>query len=790
MASRRWVVVGGRTVDPGVVALLHLAGRAGLEVRAAAIRPPEGWDRLAPPERPGTLLATAVQHLTRRVLRGGSAELTDVLAADPWLSRQLGGTPAGTEPVLVGADDDATQALAAWRSATAGTGAGVQILTWDQGALDLAEQIAARDPRDGGQAPSPIGEPGPDGRDGPDPGAMVRVAVAVTRGQAVRPEILAALPAVRAKGVQLPPGAPVPERTDVLVLDGVGPAVAQLDLLPPRVRVVHLPRPTDRSTPWALLLAAAGGRVDRRATPDELDGPDPGGGLGAVLVGADTARLAGLRTAGDDDGALALARDLLAGPGPDEILLREIVYLARVTGSPSLELDALRAQQRHRDDAVLRRALERVTDRLRETDPGWLPDLPPTPVDPVPGRVLHLLKVTLPQRQAGYSVRGHHTLVALAGAGVDVVGVALPATAQAAPQAPTEPEEVVLDGVRYLIPPALPASGTAAHLEAAARALLPVVARERPAVLHVHSGHRGYDLGVVGAALARATGLPWVYEVRGLFESTWTGDRARAERGELYERRREREADLVRRADATVTLAETMRADLAARGVPEERLSVVPNAVDPSALAPRPRDEHLARRLDAVGRFTFGYVSNLDHAREQVEDLVRAAVLLHSRGLPTLALVVGTGTREEELRRLVADLGATGLVTFTGRVPHDRVAAHYGLLDVLVVPRGDERAARLVTPLKPFEAMAMGVPVVVSDQPALLEVIGDGARGWSYPTGDAAALADLLASLAADPEGRAQVAARAREWVTSRRTWAANARAYREVYARITPDAG
>ena len=51
-------------------------------------------------------------------------------------------------------------------------------------------------------------------------------------------------------------------------------------------------------------------------------------------------------------------------------------------------------------------------------------------------------------------------------------------------------------------------------------------------------------------------------------------------------------------------------------------------------------------------------------------------------------------------------------VVFTGQVPHDEVGDYYALLDVFVVPRIDERAARLVTPIKPYEALAMRLPVV------------------------------------------------------------------------------
>ena len=76
----------------------------------------------------------------------------------------------------------------------------------------------------------------------------------------------------------------------------------------------------------------------------------------------------------------------------------------------------------------------------------------------------------------------------------------------------------------------------------------------------------------------------------------------------------------------------------------------------------------------------------------------------------------------------------------------------YALLDAFVVPRRDERAARLVTPLKPFEAMAMARPLIVADLPALTEVAPDGERSLAYRAEDATALAAAVVRLMDHPD--------------------------------------
>ena len=829
MQPPRFILVGTRVRRPDVLALAQAAQDAGLDLVALAQHPPAPGSGLAaagsrgdelawralPDPRAGQGMGGLVGSWVQRALRGPETLLAAQLAADPLLHRTVGAaTPDGrygqtgrsvvpdrtvgsAGTVVIGLDDVSVQALSRWRSTTA---AGWTILTWDQGADRLAEGIAARRSAQtvaaAGHPPEgvPAAQAAPEHRPRAF-GARHTVLVAPAPGWPVRPGVRAALERPRTTVRVVDPGeVGVPDLagTDVLVLDGLGPAVLALPA-PPGTAVVHLGRATDRSSPWRHLLPE--GAVDRTLDADAVE-QQPGGedALLVAALGADVAELMRTTAAEGDEAGLALVEQHLTGGEPDltPALIREMAFLTRVTGSSGQEERVLRRRLEQlgpgdRDAPRLVEALATIADRRQETEPGWLPEVEPAPVtDPVPGRVLHLLKVTLPQRQAGYSVRGHQSLRALVEAGVDVVAVAAPAQLPDDTPAPNAGgvTETVLDGVRYLVPDPVPGAGTA-HLEQQVRALLEVVRAERPALLHVHSGGRGYDLGVVGAAVARAAALPWVYEVRGLFESLWTSDLARAERGETFDRRMAKEAELVASADAAVTLAQTMRADLAARGVEPGHVHVVPNAVDPQQLEPRPRDRALAERWGLGEAFTFGYVTNLDHTREQVEDLVRAAVILRDLGHDVRALVVGDGARRGHLEEVARRLGGQDVVVFTGRVPHDEVAATYSLLDVLVVPRGADRAARLVTPLKPYEAMAMGLPVVVSAHPALLEVIGDGERGWSYPPGDAPALARLLEQLAADPARRAAVAARGRDWVTQERTWSGNARRYVELYRSV-----
>jgi glycosyltransferase involved in cell wall biosynthesis len=114
-----------------------------------------------------------------------------------------------------------------------------------------------------------------------------------------------------------------------------------------------------------------------------------------------------------------------------------------------------------------------------------------------------------------------------------------------------------------------------------------------------------------------------------------------------------------------------------------------------------------------------------------------------------------------------------------------RVRDYHAVLDVFVVPRTPDRVCQLVTPLKPVEAMASGLAVVVSAVRALAEIVHDKATGMQVPPQDAQALADVLKQLLDAPELRKQLGDNARDWVAAGRTWQHNAQRYREAYARL-----
>ena len=148
-------------------------------------------------------------------------------------------------------------------------------------------------------------------------------------------------------------------------------------------------------------------------------------------------------------------------------------------------------------------------------------------------------------------------------------------------------------------------------------------------------------------------------------------------------------------------------------------------------------------------------------------------------------LIVGAGSRRAELEELSRQLGLQNLVVFTGEVPHAEIRAYYQAIDLFVVPRVSDFAADHVTPLKPFEAMALGRPMIMSDRPVTAEIIGREERGLTFQTGDIKHLAERMRFALESPDQMAEMARKAREWVLRERTWKRNAQRFKALYAAV-----
>ncbi|MEJ2347450.1 MAG: glycosyltransferase, exosortase A system-associated, partial [Gammaproteobacteria bacterium] len=247
-----------------------------------------------------------------------------------------------------------------------------------------------------------------------------------------------------------------------------------------------------------------------------------------------------------------------------------------------------------------------------------------------------------------------------------------------------------------------------------------------PDVLHAHSPALN---GVAAERVGRKLGIPVVYEVRAFWEDAAVDHGTSSEWGIRYRLTRSLETRVLRRASAVTTICEGLRGDIVSRGIPAERVTVIPNAVDIDAFSVgQPRDLELARTLGLTGKVVVGFIGSF-YAYEGLNLLVQAMPAILSGNPDVRVVLVGGGPEADTLKGLAHNLGLDEKIEFVGRVPHDQVQRYYNLIDLFVYPRLSMRLTDLVTPLKPLEAMAQGRVVLASDVGVHGELIRDGDTG-------------------------------------------------------------
>jgi len=402
-------------------------------------------------------------------------------------------------------------------------------------------------------------------------------------------------------------------------------------------------------------------------------------------------------------------------------------------------------------------------------------------------KVFYLLHNRLPYNSGGYATRTHGLLTNIARQGWDIHGVSRLGYPDDKIADADSKEFDVVDGIVYH---RLKKEGTGLgkmpmtdYLQAYAEELLAFALEEKPAFIHAASNHMN---GLVGNAVARALGIPSVYEVRGLWEITRISREPAWKDTDYFNLMVRLEAQAAKEADVVLTLTEALKEEMVSRGVPEEKIHIVPNGVTVERFLPRARDEILQKRLGLEEKCVIGYIGSVV-AYEGLELLVDAVEILSSKELkPFAVLVVGDGAVLEEVQERVVQKELEPYFIFTGRVPHEEVESYYSLVDIAPFPRRAQPVCEMVSPLKPFEAMAMEKAVLSSNVAALAEIVKDGYNGLLFEKESVEDLAEKLALLIEDEVLRTTLGTEAKKWVEKERDWQGIAQKVSQVYSMLS----
>jgi len=400
-------------------------------------------------------------------------------------------------------------------------------------------------------------------------------------------------------------------------------------------------------------------------------------------------------------------------------------------------------------------------------------------------RVLHVLHNSLPLL-CGYSIRSGAILRHQRQQGLDPIVVT-------SARNPNPTAELVdhVDGITHfrtarLTKASLPILHERALMRTLQQRVEQVIGETRPDIVHAHSP---VLVGLPALRAARDHGLPFVYEVRDLWENASVDRGKFGYNSPFYRIARRLETRVLRRADAVVTICDALRDDLSTRVVDPGRVFVVGNGVDADAFDPATPDRDVRERWGLTGKQVIAYVGTFQ-PYEGLDLLIRTLPQILARR-PAAHLVIAGGSAgestaaETSMLALVDRLDLRSHVTFTGRLPHAMTGGVYAVADIVAYPRLLTRTTALTTPLKPLEAMAMGRAVLSSDVPAMRELVRDGETGVTFPAGQQEGLARACVRLLEDAVLRRALGERARAWTVGYRRWATLVGRYHGIYDQL-----
>jgi glycosyltransferase involved in cell wall biosynthesis len=289
--------------------------------------------------------------------------------------------------------------------------------------------------------------------------------------------------------------------------------------------------------------------------------------------------------------------------------------------------------------------------------------------------------------------------------------------------------------------------------------------------------------GTAGAELARNLDLARVVELNApLVEEhsrRWVRDR-----GTGAELARQAERWTLLGADAVVTVSGPLRDHVVSLGVSPERVHVLPNGVDTTLFRSGPPEESVRTRWGLGPGPVLGFCGGLRawHGTEALPGLMQELGSRH----PDLQMVIaGDGPLRSKLELEFDRRGLRQRVVFTGWLPHEQLPGLIREFDVALAPYSEREHLWYASPMKLFEYMACGRPIVAPALGQIEEVVRDGETGLLYAHGDPAGLVMACERLLADGALRERLGRAAAEQLDGRYTWDGNAARVVELGAEL-----
>ncbi|MBI4283993.1 MAG: glycosyltransferase family 4 protein [Chloroflexi bacterium] len=293
----------------------------------------------------------------------------------------------------------------------------------------------------------------------------------------------------------------------------------------------------------------------------------------------------------------------------------------------------------------------------------------------------------------------------------------------------------------------------------------------------------GYDLvfirddtfdGLLATYLKRRYRIPLVYELSSPLEEEWEGYKMEGKKllflWYLVAKIKARlKIYIMKKADLVLPTTRWFEEELVEKGIAKAKLMPFPNGVDIASFAGKEGSE-IKERYHLSEAKVLIYLGVMAKQRK-LEVLIRAFSRVKETKEKVKLLMVGDGTGRKDLEKLVAELGIKDDVIFTGQVPQSEVPSFLAAADIGIDPRPPLSYYVVSSPIKTFEYMAMGKPVVVSIETRENKEVIEQSEGGILVAFSAESFACAIIELLDNPEKAREMGRKGYEWLVANRSF-------------------
>lgn len=341
-------------------------------------------------------------------------------------------------------------------------------------------------------------------------------------------------------------------------------------------------------------------------------------------------------------------------------------------------------------------------------------------------KIMYVCHTSFPHHTNGYAVRTHHIAKAIKDLGHEIECVSRPGYPWDRKDA-ILPAEVkassAIDGVRYFRYKTTNVTSLplAQYIEQAASTLRSHIVKNNITTVIAASN---YVNALPALIAARQAGVPFVYDIRGLWEYTSASKVRNWEYSERFELFKRLETLVAKEADSCIAISTSLKEKLISRGINADKISIALNATSGEVKKYSPSKDEIRAELNIPSTAAvLGFIGSIEKY-EGLHHLITAISMLLKEGQDVYLLLVGNGSYVSFLHEQCCSLAITDNVRFTGRVSFQKAQNYYAAIDICVYPRLLDKVCSIVPPLKPLEAMAHSKVVIASELEPILELVG------------------------------------------------------------------